>query len=128
MKKLYRIILLLLALFFLTTYSPTIIDLNAKKNNKFFNIKSIEVVDNFLIKKNNIHKKLDKIYDKNIFLIKKENVERSLQEIDFLDKIEVKKKYPSTIIVKIFETTPIGIIIKDKKKYLLDSSSNLIAY
>ena len=32
------------------------------------------------------------------------------------------------IIVKIFETTPIGIIIKDKKKYLLDSSSNLIAY
>ena len=31
----------------------------------------------------------------------------------------IKKKYPSTIIVKIFETTPIGIIIKYKKPLII---------
>ena len=49
-----------------------------------------------------------------------------MQDTNFLKKIEVKKKYPDTIIVKIFETKPIGIIFKDKKKYLLDNISNLI--
>ena len=44
----------------------------------------------------------------------------------FLDKVEVKKKYPSTIIVKIYETKPLAILFKDKNKYLLDSSSNII--
>ena len=39
---------------------------------------------------------------------------------------EVNKKFPSTIIVTIFETKPIAKLIKNKKKYLLDSSSNLI--
>ena len=40
--------------------------------------------------------------------------------------MKLKKKYPDTIIIKIFETKPVGILFKDKKQYLLDSSSNLI--
>ena len=49
-----------------------------------------------------------------------------MKNINFLKKIEVKKKYPHTIIVKIFETEPVGILFKDKEEYLLDSSANLI--
>ena len=71
---------------------------------------------------------MSEIYNKNIFLIKRKDIEDTLKEINFLEKIEVKKKYPNTIIVEIFETKPIAILYKDKAKYLLDSSSNLILF
>ena len=71
---------------------------------------------------------MGQIYNKNIFLIERKDIEESLKEIDFLKKVEVKKKYPNTIIVKIFETKPVGVLFKDKDKYILDSSSNLISF
>ena len=51
-----------------------------------------------------------------------------MKDIEFLKKIEVKKRYPNTLIVKIFETKPIAILFKNKTKYLLDNSSNLISF
>ena len=128
MKKLYRIVLLILVLIFLSTYSPNKFDLILEKNNTFLKIQKIKIVNNFLIKSREIKEKLSKIYNRNIFSIKKEDIEEPLKEINFLKKIEVKKKYPNTIVVKIFETKPVAILYKNKAKYLLDSSSNLIFF
>ena len=126
MKKIYRIVLLLVVFIFLSTYNPKNLDLVTEKNNTFFKIKNIEILNNFLIKNSEIEEKLSNIYNKNIFLIKGSDIEQSLEKIDFLKKIEVKKKYPSTVVVKIFETKPVAILFKNKTKYLLDTSSNLI--
>ncbi len=128
MKKLYRILLLILVLIFLSTYSPNKFDLILEKNNTFLKIQKIKIVNNFLIKSSEIKEKLSTIYNRNIFSIKKEDIEEPLKEINFLEKIEVKKKYPNTIVVKIFETKPVAILYKNKAKYLLDSSSNLIFF
>ena len=126
MKKLYRIVLLIIVLIFLSTYNPSGFNLILQKNNTFLKIQKIKIVNNFLIKDSEIKEKLSKIYNKNIFLIKRKDIEDPLKEISFLEKIEVKKKYPNTIIVEIFETKPVAILYKNKAKYLLDSSSNLI--
>ena len=126
MKKLYRIVLLIIVLIFLSTYSPSGLNLILQKDNTFLRIQKIEIVNNSLIKNNEIKEKLSKIYNQNIFLIKRKDIEDPLKEIDFLEKIEVKKKYPNTIIIEIFETKPVAILYKNKAKYLLDSSSNLI--
>ena len=128
MKKLYRIVLLIIVLIFLSTYNPSGSSLILQKNNTFLKIQKIEIINNFLIEDSKIKERLNKIYNKNIFLIERKDIEDPLKEIDFLEKIEVKKKYPDTIIVKIFETKPVAIIFKDKKKYLLDSLSNLIFF
>ena len=128
MKKFYKIILLLIIFIFLSTFNPIEFDLIPKKNDAFFKIQSIEIKNNFLIKKSEIEEKLSNIYKKNIFFIKKMDIEEPLKEINFLEKIEVKKKYPSTVIIKIFETKPVAILFKNKVKYLLDSSSNLISF
>ena len=82
--------------------------------------------NNLLVDRNEVLSKLNQVYSKNIFLIKRKDIEESLQKINFLKKIEVKKKYPDTITIKIFETKPLGILFKDKTQYLLDSSLNLI--
>ena len=126
MKKFYKIILLLIILIFLSTFNPKELDLTTEKNTALFKIQNIEVKNNFLIKTTEIEEKLSNIYEKNIFFIKKKDLEKPLKEIDFLEKIEVKKKYPNTILLKIYETEALGIVFKNKKKFLIDSSSNLI--
>ena len=128
MKKIYRIILLITVLIFSSTYTPSQIELVEDKKQLFFEVKKIIVSNNYLIDTKEIKKKLNKIYKKNIFSIKKKEIADPLLDIDFLKKIEVKKKYPNTIIIKIYETEPIAILFKSKDKYLLDSSAKLIRY
>jgi len=128
MKKLYRIILLLAAFIFLTTYNPNEFNAFPKKKNLFFKIKNIEIINNHLIRENEIVERLAHIYEKNILFIERNDVERPLKSIDFLEKIEVKKTYPNTITIKVYETKPIAILFKKNHKYLLDSSSNLITF
>ena len=128
MKKFYRIVLLLALFIFLTTYTPSGLNVFPKKTNLFFEIQNIEIVNNHIINKEEIDKKLANIYGKNILFIKRNDLEKPLKSIDFLEKIEVKKKYPNTVIIKVYETKPIAIIFKKSKKYLLDSSSNLITF
>ena len=128
MKKFYRIVLLLALFIFLTTYTPSGLNVFPKKTNLFFEIQNIEIVNNHIINKEEIDKKLANILGKNILFIKRNDLEKPLKSIDFLEKIEVKKKYPNTVIIKVYETKPIAIIFKKSKKYLLDSSSNLITF
>jgi cell division septal protein FtsQ len=128
MKKFYRIILLLIALIFLSTFNPTKLDLVSKKSDELFKIENIEIKNNLLINKSEIKGKLNNIYEKNIFFIKSTDIGEPLKKINFLEKIEVKKKYPNTIEIKIFETKPVAVLFKKKVKYLLDSSSNLVLF
>ena len=127
MKKFYRTALLLILLIFLSTFNPIELDLISKKSDALFKIKNIEIKNNLLIDKSELKKKLHNIYKKNIFFIREKDIEEPIAEIDFLEKVEVKKKYPNTIIIKVFETKPTAIVFKNKVKYLLDSSSNLIS-
>ena len=128
MKKLHRVVLLLILFTFLSTYSPNEFGLIPESNNAFLKIQNIEIENNFLVKTSEIKERLKKIYNKNILFVKRNDVQELLKDIDFLKKIEVKKKYPNTVIVKIFETKPVGILFKKKAKYVIDSSSNLMIF
>ena len=128
MKKFYKIILLLTALIFLSTFNPKEFNLAKKKSDTLFKIENIEIKNNFLTNKSEIEEKLITIRKENIFFIKREDIEKPLKEIDFLHKIEVKKRYPSTVIIKIFETKPVAILFKNQVKYIIDNFSNLISF
>ena len=128
MKKFYKIILLFMTFILLSTFNPPELNLISKKNDALFKINNIEIKNNLLISNREIEEKLSNIYSKNIFSIKSGDIQEPLKEINFLEKIEVKRKYPNTVIIKIFETKPVAILFRNKVKYLLDSSSNLIAF
>ena len=128
MKKLYKIILLLTILIFLTTYSPNKITFFNKNNNFFFKIQNIEITNNNKINKTDIINKLNHIYNKNIFFISNDDISGSLRTVNYLEKIEVKKKYPDTIVIRIYETKPVGILFKKNTKYIIDTLSNLITF
>ena len=127
MKKIYKIFYLSVLLIFLTTYSPKDIDLNLSNNKTgFFKIKNIEIINNNLVKENKIKSYLKKLYGKNIFFVDIESFKKTLQNIDLIDKVEFKKKYPNTIKVKIYEENAIAILNKKGKNFIIMSSSKII--
>ena len=126
MKKFYRIIAILITFIFLTTYSPNNLNVFPEKENTFFKIQNIKILNNNRISESEIEKKLKHIFGKNILTIKKDDIEIPLKSIDFLGKIEVKKKYPNILVIKVYETKPMAILFKKNKKYFLDNLSNLI--
>jgi len=126
MKKIYRVGLLILIFIILSTYTLKNPKTNTLENSDFFIINKVIITNNMLVKNNVVIEKLNYLYNKNIFFIKSKDIEKSLKDIDFLDTVELKKRYPSTLIIKIIETKPVAIIFKKKEKFLLDSSSNLI--
>ena len=126
MRKFYSILLLLLTLILLTTYNPSEMELISNQSNSLFNIKNIKIINNEKIKPDVIEEKLKKIYGQNIFFIKTSEIEKVTRNIIYLQSIEVKKKYPNTLIVKVFETSPLAILLKNSDYYILDSGANLI--
>ena len=128
MIKFYRIFLLLLIFIILSTFNSKELNLVDKKNFELFRIKNIEIQNNVLIKNTEITDKLTHLHKKNIFLINNNDIEKPLKKVNFLKKIEVKKKYPNTILIKVIETKPIAFLYKGNEKYIIDSSSNLIIF
>ena len=128
MKKIYRVGLLILIFIILSTYTLKNSKTNTLENSDFFIINKVIITNNMLVKNNVVIEKLNYLYNKNIFFIKSKDIEKSLKDIDFLDTVELKKKYPNTLIIKIIETKPVAIIFKKKEKFLLDSSSNLVEF
>ena len=126
MRKFYSILLLLITFIFLTTYNPSEIEFFSNKNNSIFNIKNIKILNNNRIKESDIESNLSKIYGRNIFFIKTKDIQNVIKNIYFLDTVEVKKSYPNTLIIKIFETEPIAILFKNNEYFLIDDASNLI--
>lgn len=127
MKKFYRVFLLLILFIFLSTFNPPKLNFSTESKISFFNIKNIDVENNTIIEKGKIIKNLKNILNKNIFLIKRKEIKDPLKKINFLEKVEVKKIYPNKILIKVFETKPLAILIKNKQKFIIDSSSNLIS-
>jgi len=126
MTKVYKIIILLFTLIFLTTYTPKNLNIIDKEKNGFFKVEKIKITNNHKIKENILIKRLSHIYNKNIIFLTNRDILTSLENIDYLERVEVKKKYPDTLILKIYETMPIAILYKGKEKFILDSLSNLI--
>jgi len=126
MKNYYNIALLLTIFIFLTTYTPSEIEFNSNKKKSYFNIQNILILNTNRIDKNDVESRLSNIYGKNIFFIKIRDLYEPLKSIYFFDNIEVKKKYPGTLILKISETEPIAFFLKDNQKFLIDTKANLI--
>ena len=129
MKRLPKIFFLFILFIFLTTYNPKETKfLLPSQNHGIFNIQNIEVTNNYLVSNQEIKLKLKNLYGKNIFFVKINYLEEMLLQIDLLNKIEVKKKYPNTIKIKIYEEKAIATLNKKNSKFFVMESSKLVPF
>lgn len=121
MKKKSLIFIFILIL--LTTFTPKNEIVISK-----FNLQEIKIENNFLLHENDIKKMLYPIYDKNLFFLKNSEIKKLLMQNSFVDSFNIKKKYPNSLKVEIFEKKPIAILIDKKRKFYLSEKIELIEF
>ena len=93
-----------------------------------FNLKKIKIENNFLLKESDIKKLLIPFYDKNLIFLKNIEIQQALMQNSFIESFKIKKKYPSTLKIKIFEKRPIALLFDKKKKFYLSEKIDLIQF
>ena len=63
---------------------------------------------------------------KNIFVIDKYNISKEINKLNYLEKVKIKKNYPSTIIIDAKKTRFIALTFINQKKYIVGENGNLI--
>ena len=121
MKK-KRVIAILLFIL-LTTINP-----HQEISFNKFNLKKIEIENNSLLDEKEIKKLLVSINNKNLISLKFKEIENALMKNNFIEGFNIKKKYPNTLKIKIFEKKPIAILINKKKKFYLSEKIDLIKF
>ena len=121
MKKSLVIALFLLIL--LTTINPQKKFIISK-----FNLKTITIENNFLLEDREIKNLLQPIYNKNLLFLKNIEIQKILMKNSFIESFNIKKKYPNTLNIKIFEKKPIAIIFSKKNKFYLSEKIDLIEF
>ena len=118
-----RLVIAIALLILLTTIS-----LQQKIFFSKFNLKKIIIENNFLLNEENIKKSLVPIYNKNLVLLKNMEVKKILMQNSFIDSFKIKKKYPNTLKIKIFEKKPIVILMNKRNKFYLSEKLDLIEF
>ena len=106
----------------------TTITLQQKTFISDFKLKEINIENNFLLKDEDIKKYLIPIYNKNLITLNYSEIEKAMLNNSFIDSFDVKKKYPSTLKIKVFEKKPIAILFNKKKKFYLSEKIDLIEF
>ena len=95
---------------------------------KVFNIKKIEIENNQILDGSVIKKDLIFLYQKNIFSINEKEIKERIEKNNFIESFEIKKIYPSSIKIKIFEKKPIAILYDKKEKFFYTDKGDVIKY
>lgn len=94
----------------------------------YFNLKEISVENNFLISTQEIQNLLSPIYEKNLILLSRKEIEKELMKNSLIESYKIKKKYPNSLNIKIFEKKPIAILQDKKNKFFLSEKIELIEF
>lgn len=93
-----------------------------------FNLKKIIIENNSLLKEKDIKILLASIYEKNLLFLNNNEIEKALTQNDFIKGFKLKKKYPSTLKIIIFEAKPIAVLQSKKNKFYLTENIDTIKY
>ena len=122
MKKSFFGLIILFVL--LTTYTPKS---NFIKNFNL-NIKKIIIEDTSIVDDDEIKKRLNFLYKENLFFLNIKNIEKYLKDETFIESFIIKKIYPNTLKLIIFEKVPIAILQNKKKKFYISDKGDLINF
>ena len=122
MKKKFLIAIILLL--FLSTYK---LQNNYELNSKL-KIKNIEIENNQIIGDKEIRKNISFLYDANLIFFKTKDLEIRLREISFIESFEVKRIYPNSIKIKIYEKKPVAILQNRMEKKYFTKKGDVIDF
>ena len=93
-----------------------------------FNLKTIVIENNLLLKDKDVKSLLIPFYNKNLIFLDNNEVKTALLQNSFIKSFNIKKKYPNTLKIEIFEKKPIAVLFNKKKKFYLSEKIDLIEF
>ncbi len=112
--------------FFLFLLLTTISNKKILEISKIYLIKSIEVNNLDSNLKKIIEENITDIKGQNIFFINKDDINNRFKSINFIESFNIKKNFPSKLIINVNKTTLLAKININNKKYYLGSNGNII--
>tara|TARA_B100000989_G_scaffold260643_1_gene211327 strand:+ start:347 stop:1015 length:669 start_codon:yes stop_codon:yes gene_type:complete len=94
-------------------------------NKEFPKIKKINV-EGLKVRNDEFIKKLELLKKKSLFDLNKSNVKELLNSNNLIEEYTIFKKYPSSLEIKILETTLLGLINKNGTNFYIGSNGKLI--
>ena len=125
MIKAVKLLSLLILLLLLSTYYPTY---KIRNTILIFTIKNVEVENNKVLNSKKIINELENLKGKSLLFVDREIIKSAINKFDFISSFQVKKIYPKTIRIKIFEKKPVAIYIEEKNKFYISEKGDLIKY
>lgn len=117
-KKRFRNIIILIVL--------VIILINLVYKIPYFDIKHIKVQNNNIVSSEEIYVIGEKVKGENIFYTKLDSIQKEIKKNTYVDSVEIERKLPSTIIVKVNEKKPFFYINNEGKYYVFSEDAKLI--
>ena len=93
-----------------------------------FNLKKINIENNALLSDEDIKKLLFPIYEKNLLFLRSGEIETILASNSLIDSFNIRKNYPSTLNITIYEKKPIAILFDKTNKFYLSEKIDLIEF
>ena len=124
LKNKNKIYFYILSFVFLSTIINNNVSINIDKH---FLIKNIYIEMDDEQNKKLIRTQLNFLLNTNIFKINRDFIINKIDNLNFLEKIEIYKNYPSQIIIKAKETEIIAVTYVDQKKYLVGLNGKFIS-
>ena len=93
-----------------------------------FNLKTIVIENNLLLKDKDVKSLLIPFYNKNLIFLDNNKVKKALLQNSFIESFKIKKKYPNTLKIEIFEKKPIAVLFNKKNKFYLSEKVDLIEF
>lgn len=117
-KKKFRNIIILLILL--------IVLINLAYKLPYFDIKHIKVQNNNIVSSEDIYSICKEVKGKNIFYTKLDNLQKKIKKNTYIDNVEISRKLPSTIMVKVNERNPFFYVNNGDKYYIFSEDALLI--
>ena len=125
MIKAVKLLSLLILLLLLSTYYPTY---KIRNTNLIFTIKNVEIENNKVLDSNEIVNELAILNGKSLLLVDREIIKSAMNKFDFISSFQIKKVYPQTIKIRIFEEEPIAIYFDGANKFYASDKGKFINY
>ena len=117
-----RLFIALTLILLLTTYKL------GNEINLNLGVKKIIIENNNILSEKQVKEDLLFLYEKNLFFLNNNLIKKQIDKNSLIESFKIKKIYPNTVKIQVFEKEPVFILQNKKKKYYLTKKNLLINY
>jgi len=109
----------------LTTYKPNI---KNKSNSLIFPLQKILIENNEILTNKELISELEYLSGNNLLFINNKTIRQEIDKFNFISGFKIKKIYPNTMKIIIYEKKIVAVFIENNKKFFLSKKGEILPF